>query len=393
MLEALPRGAQAVAFARARAAELAPEGPAEPVAPARVEELFGADDALWAGIAAGLRHDFRAFDRLLLRLNLRRSAPLGDAERQAVLRFLALGYRETGDVRYFNELLWFNRDPAHPWLAASLLAFRDNLHDGVHHRFPLADAETVHRAVEALRPPPPAPPAGAARRELRVALLGPPHAFTALHPRLKEAGHAPRVFDFPAGERRPLHRRLRALPLLSRLYFRARGAAFPYRSVAADPGTPAVAEALAPERLDVGVHQLPFIIRKSLIGAFRLGILNDHLAALPYVRGRSSVEYSLLFGFPVAATLHWVDEGVDTGPLLSAEPVPVDGRAHAGVAAVKALLAAGHHARIVRALDALRDGPVATRPNPLGGGLQHFVMHPALAAYVEGTVLPRRRPG
>lgn len=392
MLEALPRDARAVAFARARAAELAPEGAAEPVAPAKVEELFGADDALWAGIAAALRQDVRACDRLLLRLNLRRSKPLEDAERQAVLRFLALGYRETGDVRYFNELLWFNRDPAHPWLAASLLAFRDNLHDGVHHRFPLADAETVHRAVEALRPPP-APSVGGARGELRVALLGPPHAFTAMYPRLKEAGHAPRVFDFPAGERRPLQRRLRALPLLSRLYFRLRGAAFPFRSVPADPGTPAVTEALAPERLDVGVHQLPFIIRKHLIGAFRLGILNDHLAALPYLRGRSSVEYSLLFGFPVAATLHWVDEGVDTGPLLSAEAVPVDGRAQATVAAVKALLAAGHPGRIIRALDALRDGPVATQPNPLAGGLQHFVMHPALAAYVEGTVLPRRRPG
>jgi methionyl-tRNA formyltransferase len=48
----------------------------------------------------------------------------------------------------------------------------------------------------------------------------------------------------------------------------------------------------------------------------RLGILNSHLALLPEIRGMSSPEWSLLCGVPLGITIHLMDSGIDTGPIL-----------------------------------------------------------------------------
>jgi folate-dependent phosphoribosylglycinamide formyltransferase PurN len=58
------------------------------------------------------------------------------------------------------------------------------------------------------------------------------------------------------------------------------------------------------------------ILRKQLLEVPRLGVLNVHLGLLPEVRGMSSPEWSLLNHVPVGVTLHYVDAGIDTGPLL-----------------------------------------------------------------------------
>jgi folate-dependent phosphoribosylglycinamide formyltransferase PurN len=48
----------------------------------------------------------------------------------------------------------------------------------------------------------------------------------------------------------------------------------------------------------------------------RFGVLNSHLALLPEIRGMSSPEWSLLCGVPPGITIHFMDSGVDTGPIL-----------------------------------------------------------------------------
>jgi methionyl-tRNA formyltransferase len=58
------------------------------------------------------------------------------------------------------------------------------------------------------------------------------------------------------------------------------------------------------------------ILRKQLLEVPRLGVLNVHLGLLPEVRGMSSPEWSLLNHVPAGVTLHYVDAGIDTGPLL-----------------------------------------------------------------------------
>jgi len=58
------------------------------------------------------------------------------------------------------------------------------------------------------------------------------------------------------------------------------------------------------------------ILRDEVLKVPRLGILNAHLALLPEVRGMSSPEWSLLCGVPLGITIHFMDSGLDTGPIL-----------------------------------------------------------------------------
>ncbi len=58
------------------------------------------------------------------------------------------------------------------------------------------------------------------------------------------------------------------------------------------------------------------ILRDEVLKVPRLGILNSHLALLPKIRGMSSPEWSLLCGVPLGITIHFMDEGIDTGPTL-----------------------------------------------------------------------------
>ncbi len=58
------------------------------------------------------------------------------------------------------------------------------------------------------------------------------------------------------------------------------------------------------------------ILRDQVLNVPRLGVLNAHLALLPEIRGMSSPEWSLLCGVPLGITVHFMDSGVDTGPIL-----------------------------------------------------------------------------
>lgn len=58
------------------------------------------------------------------------------------------------------------------------------------------------------------------------------------------------------------------------------------------------------------------ILRDEVLKIPRLGVLNSHLALLPEIRGMSSPEWSLLCSVPLGITIHFMDRGVDTGPIL-----------------------------------------------------------------------------
>ena len=58
------------------------------------------------------------------------------------------------------------------------------------------------------------------------------------------------------------------------------------------------------------------ILRDQVLKVPRLGVLNSHLALLPEIRGMSSPEWSLLCGVPLGITIHFMDSGIDTGPIL-----------------------------------------------------------------------------
>lgn len=56
----------------------------------------------------------------------------------------------------------------------------------------------------------------------------------------------------------------------------------------------------------------------------RIGNIGFHPSALPRMRGRAVIPWTILLGEPTtAASLFWLDGGVDSGPLLLQEPIVV----------------------------------------------------------------------
>jgi phosphoribosylglycinamide formyltransferase-1 len=66
------------------------------------------------------------------------------------------------------------------------------------------------------------------------------------------------------------------------------------------------------------------LLRASFLDRFAGRIVNTHSAPLPAFPGAHPIEDVLAAGVPeTAATVHYVDEGVDTGAVIRAERVPV----------------------------------------------------------------------
>ena len=66
------------------------------------------------------------------------------------------------------------------------------------------------------------------------------------------------------------------------------------------------------------------LLRAPFLERFQGRIVNTHSAPLPDFPGAHPIEDVLAAGVKeTAATVHWVDEGVDTGPVIAAERVPV----------------------------------------------------------------------
>ena len=65
------------------------------------------------------------------------------------------------------------------------------------------------------------------------------------------------------------------------------------------------------------------LLRPAFLERFER-VVNTHSAPLPEFPGAHPIEDVLAAGVgETAATVHYVDEGVDTGPVIVAEPVPV----------------------------------------------------------------------
>ncbi|MEI3606217.1 phosphoribosylglycinamide formyltransferase [Pseudogracilibacillus sp. SE30717A] len=66
------------------------------------------------------------------------------------------------------------------------------------------------------------------------------------------------------------------------------------------------------------------IVGKTLLNGYGDKIINVHPSLLPSFPGKDAVGQALEAGVKVSGvTIHYVDEGVDTGPIIAQEPVTV----------------------------------------------------------------------
>jgi phosphoribosylglycinamide formyltransferase 1 len=67
------------------------------------------------------------------------------------------------------------------------------------------------------------------------------------------------------------------------------------------------------------------LLRRCFLERFPGRVINTHSAPLPEFPGPHPIHDVLAAGVPqTAATVHYVDGGVDSGPVIAAEPVPVE---------------------------------------------------------------------
>jgi perosamine synthetase len=67
----------------------------------------------------------------------------------------------------------------------------------------------------------------------------------------------------------------------------------------------------------------PTIVRQESIDLVEHGWVNQHPSLLPFNRGKHPYYWSIVEGTPFGATIHLIDEGVDTGPILFQREIPV----------------------------------------------------------------------
>ena len=196
-----------------------------------------------------------------------------------------------------------------------------------------------------------------------------------------------------------------ASPWLSLLKILERDLPFDVLRPGSTIGTPSAAEAtlrrawqqLGDLRPDGGGGQLlgwrPDLVvsmRFSLIFPRRIiegvpgGIINVHPGALPGYRGLFAPFWQAAAREPVlVSTVHLVDAGIDTGPILGEHAVPRDegrslmwhiGALYRGGARLAAEVAAKH---------LLQDEPLAARPQPEAGRYWSFPSDRDIAAFAE----------
>jgi len=108
------------------------------------------------------------------------------------------------------------------------------------------------------------------------------------------------------------------------------------------------------------------ILPKPVLEAPRHGCLNIHASLLPRWRGAAPIQRAILAGDEeTGVTIMRMDEGLDTGPMLLQEHVPIDPDMDA--AELHETLAMLGGRMIVRALDRLEAGALTETPQPADG--------------------------
>jgi hypothetical protein len=122
--------------------------------------------------------------------------------------------------------------------------------------------------------------------------------------------------------------------------------------------------------VDVAVSLDNTLISEATFALPRHGTINVHHGAVPEYRGGPPVFWELADGRErVGFTIHRIDAGIDTGPVLAAGEVPIERRATL-VETLAATIPALHEASLdalEAVLLALGRGDVEARPQPASG--------------------------
>jgi folate-dependent phosphoribosylglycinamide formyltransferase PurN len=108
--------------------------------------------------------------------------------------------------------------------------------------------------------------------------------------------------------------------------------------------------------------------------------LNPHFGLLPDYRGMNVTEWAIFNDDPVGVSVHTVDAGIDTGAIVERVRIPV--RRGDDLDSIRERQRRAGGDSLLAAIDALREGRLATVEQDVREGRQYYRMHPRLRAAV-----------
>jgi methionyl-tRNA formyltransferase len=199
-------------------------------------------------------------------------------------------------------------------------------------------------------------------RPLDLVFMGTPEFAATILTGLIAAGHRIRaVYSQPP---RPAGRGHRMQPSPVQLLAESHGLAV--RSPTSLRDAEAQAEFAAIEADAAVVAAYGLILPSPILAAPRLGCLNVHASLLPRWRGAAPIQRAILAGDrETGITIMQMDEGLDTGPILLQQAIPILPDTTAGELTEQ--LASLGARLMIEALDGVVAGRLAPRPQPSDG--------------------------
>lgn len=357
--------------------QLQPEGPMP----------FGIKDLLegsvnWDLINAVFNTSAPDFEELLFRIHYKRKKTLSLEERMRILNFLFIGYSVTGDIRYFNEFLWFyvEAGATKSLMDGCMKKFRSNLDsNGCHSLTGKMKEYPVDINGYDLRQV-----VNKHEKKLKICLIGFPPFFGTIVKQLKKEGHHVEQFFLPHHPNRHISRLLKIKTAVKVLSFLT-GNFSSYRTLNYDHKDDRIGMILREQEFDIGFHKLNFIIRQNIFNAFRIGLLNDHWGYLPMLRGKSTIAYSLLLNIPVIPTIHFIEKGIDTGPIAGYCPCDYNGAKN--VKEVRNVLRKKMPERVIAAIEFAGSKNFVQKQNRKEAGITFYEIHPWLNNHITANIL------
>lgn len=129
------------------------------------------------------------------------------------------------------------------------------------------------------------------------------------------------------------------------------------------------------------------LIRENIIKKAGFGILNCHMGVLPKYRGMDVVEWPLLNNEPqsVGITAHFMDKGLDTGPILQIEKVSLQ-NLNSVLELRKRFEPIMVDTMVNTVIDVIEQ-KITPKPQEEIDGKQFFVMHPSLIKKAQENLL------
>ena len=346
-----------------------------------IQDLTEKENHDWAAIELAFKSSPAVFENTLFKLHFKRNAAYNAAQKKAILKFLASGYVNTNDVRYFNEFLWFYNDTDNAGDLKELCYsnFKKNLDKDGKHSFPLATREEVKQFVTKHK----RPDAITVNNKLNVGLVGFPVFFCNIIRELHKAGFNVQQVFIPFHPNKHI-RRLLSIGLLVKIGSMLKKNSFKYDTLNYQPKDEAIGTHLAAKNFDIGFHKLNFIIRDNIFGNFKKGLINDHWGILPYLRGKSTIAYSVLFGFPVMPTMHLIARGIDMGDIIGFYECDYTGVTT--INGVRDKIRSTLTGRVVDAIKRLSSNDFTFITNNAAMGLTFYEIHPWLYKHAEDTL-------